>query len=160
MIKLYWGEICFDYHGDELSWVWPGFRTSDKCAFYSKNLDKGFRNLREYWMYVGGLGVNLRTHKLKGFFIEDIAKETAIRESQFGPVILIERLDPESKPHQFWSKLGKDKSAELNSDFCLLFPETVSNGYDILRDMPMDFADATLFDRGIRLDDNLPGVRK
>lgn len=146
MIKFSKRGIHFSYHDDVLIRSWPWSKETD--TYWSSLVGRGFRNLRDYWIYLGAIHTTLRTHKLKGFSGLDLAREKARLESRYGPVLLIYNLDPVSKPVSFWAKLGKAKSQELNSEFCLLFPDSVHEAQGIQANLPPEFAELELYDGG------------
>lgn len=144
--------ISFNYHNDEVTWLWPWKREGFK--FHSSLYDRFFADLNHYWMYVGILSEAFRKEKVVGYSEEEILLQWAAKEFVHHTVIVLRHVNVEMKSTTFWKSVDIFAKKQLVKDVVVLFFSTPKEAQNVLHSIAPEFAEAYMFVSGKLFDSN------
>ena len=145
--------IEFEYHGDQLLWVWPWRRIKDQ-KYISHIFESDFKSLAEYWEWVGSWNEGCRKRKVVGYTEEDIFLDWAKKTFRFSTVIIMKNINVELKSTLFWRSLHVESRTQLLKDCPVLFFYDVKDADKVFNSIAPEFAQAFLFHKGELIKNN------
>lgn len=141
--------IWFNYHGDELLWLWWWKRRTlpnGKEEKYVSMLCEGaFESLPDYWMFWGGYSEACRQDKVYGYTDDQVFLEWAEIRFSHNIVVILKNINYELKPAYFWAAIGHRQRIELKKDVVVLFFNRLEEAVEVFNSVPPEFADAYLY---------------
>lgn len=151
-MKINRNGITFDYHGDQLLWMWPWRRHKDKTRrqskYYSYATDDYFCDLAEYWRFVGVWNEACRKRKIIGYSEYDVFIAWAKQSFRFNTAVVMRHVNVEVKSTWFWKSLDQISRKELQKDLPILFFYDLPSALKVAHSIEPEFAEVYLFDKG------------
>jgi hypothetical protein len=151
-MKITRDGVWFNYHGDEVLWLWWWKREAlpnGKKGKYVSALSEGyFESLADYWMFWGGYSEACRQDKVYGYSDNQIFQEWAAMAFRHNIVVILKNINYELKPAYFWSAIPPRQVKELKKDVVVLFFNRMEDAKKIFTSIHAEFAEAYLYKYG------------
>jgi hypothetical protein len=143
--------VRFEYHGDELLWIWPWKRTKpslNTIKYYSYTFDDYFFSLRDYWLFVGSWNEACRKEKIIGYNDNEVFKAWAEHTFRHNTVVILRNVNVEMRSTLFWRSLDPLSRKQLLKDVPVLFFHDSSKAQLVAESVDPEFADVFFFMKG------------
>lgn len=153
--------MIFRYHGDRLLWRWP-WKRNQLGKFRSSIYTRDFRNLSEYWKYVGVTEAAMirQAEKIEAYSWTEVLS-TWVRHTYPGQsLVILTNLEASAKGVSFWARLPKDRVENLLQDVVVLRCKDKPEVFRLIDSTPASFADAYGFSAGQLVGTNWSEVKE
>lgn len=133
--------------GDVLVKCWP-WKKVDGLSLYSRVHNQYFKDLKSYYLYLGGLEEACKKAKVEGFFFTEIIQDWVRFNYPEQTIVVLRDLDLGAKSIDFWRKMPKHHRLEFTKDMVILFCNTDKEMSDLIHSIESSFGEAMGFKNG------------
>lgn len=152
-MKIDKNGITFNYHGDELTWLWwwkrlqPGLFPK-RYKYYSHVFDDSFKDLASYWLYVGAWNEACRKDRIVGYSDKEIFLSWCRYTFRHNSVLVFRNVNVEMRSTKFWKSLDPISRKQLLQDIPVLFFRDGLKPMEVAHSIEPEFAEVYFFYHG------------